>query len=338
MKKPLTLVRTSERSVYTMCRQRWAWHYIDGYESNYSSAALRFGDLTHQALAAYYIPGRKRGPLPAVTFQRLYKERLEDFNMRDEEQQWVDALDMGVAVLGHYIEKYGKDENIEVIAPEMPFKVRLEDIGGEPFWYVGRFDALIYYLDWQEYGIFEHKTATTISTRHLPLDEQAGSYWAFAPEWIRYLQSKGVLKKRNKLELDYILYNFLRKAIPDQRPVNAAGQHLNKDGSVSKVQPPDYFERTKVYRDEDSRRAVIKRVRQQAWEMRMVREGKLPIYKTPSTGYPDRHCETCPFYDMCELHESGSDWRSFAEATYRIQDPYSEYKADLFDKEGVHGS
>lgn len=323
------LLRTSERSVFKECRQRWAWAYLDGLRSTAPPGpALRFGSLYHEALAAYYRPGRRRGPLPATTFARLYQEQTSDFTIRDQNDQWVDALAMGVSMLEAYVERW-EGEDIYIVAPEMSFRVNLKDVGGAPFTYIGRFDALGYDLGEKEFFIFEHKTATAIATAHLALDEQAGSYWAFAPQWIRHLLKTGKIPRLpHNMGLNYILYNISRKALPDARPRNDEGQYLNKNGSVSKVQPPPYFHREKVYRSSADRRVMIRRIRQEAWEMRMVREGKLPIYKNPSYGYPDRHCESCPFFAICELHETGSDWRSVAEMSYVKADPYEDYHFD----------
>ena len=324
------LLRTSERAVFKQCRQHWSWRFMDHLVVDVRKPALEFGTLVHDSLAAYYKPGKKRGPHPTKTFIQLYDARVEQsFRLRDENEEWVDAREMGIAVLDHYIETWGRDAQLEIVAPEMPFKVQLTDIGGKPFWYVGRFDAMCRWILTGEYGLLEHKTASSISTAHLQLDEQAGSYWLFAPWWIKELQRQGIVPRGNRLEMDMILYNFLRKAKPDARPVDEFGHRLNKDGSVSKNQPPTYFERVPVYRDEGDRKTMLRRIRQEAWEMRMVREGKLPIYKNPSSGYPDRHCEACPFRDMCELHETGSDWQSFRDQVYRVADPYTEYRHDL---------
>lgn len=331
------LLRTSERSTYKRCRQQWWWTYIDGYRVAKPRPALEFGELMHASLATYYPPGRKRGPHPAQTFKKLYaSETRKAFSMRGEDEEWLDAGELGVAVAEHYVEHWGRDRHIEIIAPEFPFKIKLTDIGGEPFYYVGRLDALGFDLDMDEYFVFEHKTASSIpSGVHLTLDEQAGSYWAFAPVVIRQLIRQGILPKRHhKLDLSHILYNYLRKA---KKPENLAedGYVHTKKGAISKRQPPDFFSRIPVYRDEADIKTMIKRIRQEAWEMRMVREGKLPVFKNPSGGYPDRHCEACPFRDMCELHEQGSDWRGYAMQNYVHGDAYENYMEDLFGRKEV---
>lgn len=327
-KARLPMLRTSERTCFTRCRTKWDWTYTDQLRPKRTSKHLRFGDLVHQSLAAFYMPGRKRGPRPARTYEKLFRELAVEGTMWDEDaDDKVSPLELGISVLRNYYETYGDDEDIEIIAPEMAFKVRLIDSGGKPFWYVGRFDALMLWVPNDEYGLLEHKTGSEKLKKNLALDEQAGSYWAFAPMWIKTLIAQGKLRKRGILDLDMVLYNFLRKAMPDQRPTDSDGLRLNKNGTVSKNQPADYFDRVPVYRDEYDRKQVIKRIRQQRYEMRLVQAGKLPVYKHPTSD-----CSwDCSFYDMCELHETGSDWQAFRDQMFTTGDGYEEYRKDLLD-------
>jgi len=329
-REELVLLRTSERGVWGQCHQQWAWRFIDNLQPRTSSPPLEFGTLWHKAMADYYIPGKKRGPHPAKSFKLYFDSDVASkFRLRNSDAEWDDALELGVAMAENYVDEFGRDSKIEIIAPEMPFAYRMTDVGGQPFWVVGRFDALFRWLTTHEYGILEHKTAASISTAHLQMDEQAGTYFMFGRLWVKELQRRLIIPKGNRLELDMVLYNFARKAKPDPRPRDDAGIYLNKDGTQSKTQPPPYFARVPVYRDEEDSKRLVKRIRQQAWMMRQQREGKLPIIKTPSSGYPDRHCEACPFKAMCELHETGGDWRSYAKMNYDVADNYQEYKEDL---------
>lgn len=322
------LVRTSERGEFKRCRQRWAWKFIDHMSPKVSSPALRFGTLVHEALAEYYKPGVKRGPHPTKTFKKAYKAQLAtafEFGMRNEDDSWVNARELGIAVLDHYIETYGDDDMIEIIQPEMPFQVDVHNEAGKYICtYTGIFDAVIKHRATKEVGLFEHKTAGTISTNHLTLDEQAGAYWLFAPEFLR---SRGILKKGQ--DLDMVLYNFLRKSKPDERPQNEAGQRLNKNGDVSKVQPPPYFLRYPVYRSHEDRETVLQRIIMETREIKLVRAGKLGIYKNPT-----RDCSwDCGFFDMCELHESGDDWKESARLLMTTWDPYASHRDDLDGRE-----
>lgn len=310
-------LRTSERVAFKTCRQQWHWTYNDKLQPKNVNRHLKFGDLVHQAMARYYKPGVKRGPHPAVAFEDIWKERMEEgFSIKGDDDEWVDALELGIEMLRHYVDHWGTDDHIKVLWSEMPFQVDLYHNGVYMVTYAGTFDCMYYDLEKKQVGMFEHKTAATISTSHLMLDEQAGSYWAFAGEWLR---DAGILKPGK--EISFIMYNFLRKAKPDDRPRNAAGHYLNKDGSVSKKQPGDYFKRQKIYRGPVDRENLLLRVKMEAWEMAQVRAGKLNVYKNPRGTYPDQHCLGCGFKEMCELHESGADWEDYRDEMMMPYEP-----------------
>jgi hypothetical protein len=321
----LLLVRNSELSTWIRCRYKWDWAYNEGLTPKRSAAALRFGSLTHEALAVWYKPGLKRGRKPWLTFKDLYNEQLKElgqFGMYADDD-WTDALSLGEEMLRHYVEEYGLDDLIEVIAPEQPFQIDVSDPDTGEYLYtqVGTFDAVIRDKVTKKIGLFEHKTAKAIKTTHLNMDPQAGTYWAFGPDWLR---DQGILSKKE--DLDFILYNFLRKAKKDTRPRNKAGQYLNKPtkanpkGEVSKSQPPPYFQRELVYRSDEERISVMRRNIAMVREMIAVREGKMEIYKNPT-----RDCSwDCAFGQsgMCELHEGGDDWEMIRDAEFTFWDPY----------------
>lgn len=319
------LLRTSERSTFMRCPQKWKWSYLDHLKAHRQATPLRFGSLVHEALAGFYIASKSkgkivRGPLPAKTFEKLYAaEVAEQGKMRvyTESEEWVDALALGLEMLKNYVKLYGKDERYLIVAPEMPFQVDIFDptTGEYVCTYVGTLDAFIYDLEKREYGLMEHKTAKAITTGHLSLDEQAGSYWAFAPD---YLKSLGVMKDGQSL--DFILYNFLRKGTADTRPQDAEGHYLNQNGSVSKNQPAPLFHRERVYRSDADRRSLMLRVIDQSRVMSLMREGALPIYKSPMMGCTGMF--GCEFRDMCEVHETGSDWEAIRDSMFDVWEPY----------------
>ena len=321
----LRLVRNSELSSYRRCRLKWWWNYERALQPKTAAPPLRFGNLVHLALERYYIPGKKRGPSPAATFVALLHEQLEThprFNVwgddNDDEDKRMDPEELGVAMLKHYVEEYGKDKRIEIIAPEMPFQVDVPHPKTGRYFctVVGKLDAVYRDLSTRRIGIIDHKTARSISTSHLFMDDQAGTYFAFAP---LFLRAAGLLGENERLS--HILYNYLRKALPDARPRDDDGFYLNKDGSISKRQPPAYFHRERVWRDEADGKAVIQRIVEQVWEMKQLRAGKLPLYKSPSP-----ECARCPFKDPCELHETGNDHEEMLELAYEHWDPYADHE------------
>lgn len=333
-KRRVFLLRNSERQSYLRCRFRWNIAFNLKRTPKQPAPALRFGDLVHRSLEAYYIPGRKRGPHPAKTFTKLYKEQLKAghrFTVKDEDEERTSVAELGPIMLEGYVDEYGPEKNIEIIRPEMPFEFDLHHpkTGNYVVTAVGKLDQV--YLDHAtgRYGIRDYKTAKSISTTHLALDEQAGTYWAVAP---LFLRSIGLLEEDQTIE--HILYDFLRKAKPDARPRNAKGQYLNKPtkkelkefgkdypGTPSKKQPAKLFHREKVYRDEEDRKQILWRIRTQAREMKKVRRGELVVYKNPT-----RDCSwDCPFFSICELHETGADWKEELQLSTVKWEPYSDH-------------
>lgn len=325
----LVLLRTSERSDFTECRQKWQWAYVERLKPIRARTALSFGDLVHQALAAYYVPGRKRRGKPALHFEKIYTQFLKDGNeeiyMKSDDDR-VTAMDLGTEMLKNYWATYGKDERYEVISSEQTFQIDVydPDTGKYLFTYVGTFDGIWRDLETGRILFLETKTGASLRPFGAPmeLDEQAGSYWAFGPPW---LEHQGILKPGQKL--DGILYNRLRKAFADTRPKNAEGLSLNKNGSVSKKQPEPLFKRELTFRGEAERAAVMYRAMHQAREMRLVKAGKLAVYK-----HTGQHCGWCSFRDMCEVHETGTDWEAMRDNLYRAWDPYSPHEIELEKK------
>lgn len=315
------LVRTSERRDWMDCNQRWWWAYVEGLKSIDSKPALAFGDLIHQALAAYYIPGKKRGPYPVDTFLELFAEHGENlFGFKDENLDFNEPEELGCEMLANYVEwATPLDKHLEIIAPEQAFQVDIFDSETDDYLctYVGQLDAVVRDHKSKRLGFLEHKTTKAIPPPYwLPMDEQAGSYWAFAPDWLR---DQGWLGPNE--DMDFILYNFLKKMKKDPRPTNELGQCLNGDGSVSKRQPGPLFHREMVYRNAEMRNAMITRVEWQVQMMKWQREGKLPVLKSP-----DGDCRwKCQFKDMCHLHEMGQDWEALRDAMFVRWKPYEAH-------------
>jgi hypothetical protein len=350
---PKLLVRTSERGNWKRCRWLWDQNYNLRLKPIQESPALRFGTLVHEALEVRYPPGKRRGEHPARAFEKIYARNLKE--AEDEwgtfaDDEWVDALDLGVYMLEGYVDKYGKDEEWEVIASEMTFQVPVyldlslltdqnklligllglpEAVleGKEPlFYYVGTMDGV--WKNRQDGGVrvTDYKTTKNDAIKEgqgkLKLDEQGTAYWTWGCDW---LISEKILKPRDREALDGMLYTFLRKAKRDNREQDAEGYYLNLDGSRSAKQPSPRFHRELIYRSESERDKARARVINEVLEMMLVRAGFLEAYKNPDTG-SNGHCGWCPQRDVCELHEAGADWETLSEVTMVEWDPYDAHE------------
>lgn len=355
------MLRNSERSAFKTCRFRWALTYggvwaLGPVRSIEPAKALWFGDLIHQALAAYYKPGTKRGPAPQKTFLRLYDadERISAV-LRNDEGDWESMRDLGAGMLAGYVEAFrDRDAEWEVIASEQTFQLRIETPHG-PVILVGTFDGVWRNRSKRSRIVFkEFKTAASINTDGLAMDDQAGFYFTYGPRW---LWKQGLLSR--KTYPSEILYSFLRKAIPNPDDVfDAEGHRLNKPtkddllaafgsrveglslaamieevgpaeaakhGQVSKSQPSPYYERIPVYRDTADRTSLHGRVLAEIRDMFEAREEPSRVYKNPGPLH-NPNCRGCPVRDPCELHETGADWEQMLAATTEPWNPYAAHE------------
>jgi hypothetical protein len=377
--KSVRMVRNSERGSFKRCRFQWGLNFgvVTGtpLKPLEDGRALRFGDLIHQALAVHYKPGKKRGPKPWLAFERIYKRQIEELemerlNMKDEDK-WLDARELGMAMLrGYYEEYHDRDEQYEVVSAEQVFQVPIS-LGNTGFG-LGRIKVVIVgTLDgvWRELSgpkskrdtfFKEYKTAASIDLTNLPFDEQAGTYWTYAP---KYLWSKGLLP--NKTYPSHILYSFLKKSLPDERPRDEDGRALNKPtkdaligacedlqlptkgtvpqlmdrlrdegkidplllGEPSEKQPSPRFARQPVYRDALDRKRMHERVKAEVVEMLLVERGTLKLIKNPGPLYMP-NCRGCPMRDPCELHETSGDdaMEEMLRSGYKSWEPYAAHE------------
>ncbi len=362
-----TQLRTSERGTFKRCPARWRWSYLENLVSIRNKPALWFGSAVHEALALWYLEGTTRGPHPAETIA-LVLEGMRKIVVYDEddEAKYVDACLLGEQMMNRYVDFYGTNSSWDVIATEQTFQVWIPHPDGtNPRWirYVGTADGVFRDLETDEIFLMEHKTAAALKTDHLPLDDQAGSYWAVMNSKLRTM---GVLRKGDSIA--GIRYNFLRKALNDERPKNEEGLYTNKPlkkhyiealeaigvttiaggtgsimlekakledletacrfgqitvlGETSERQPPPYFERVDVYRSQNQRKTMIRRIQDESLHMEAMRTGMLPIYKTPT-----RECSWCEFFRLCQMDEQGSEfYEDFKEVEFVTRDPHADHR------------
>jgi len=217
-------LRTSERKSFGDCPQQWWWNYAEGLTPKRTPTALWFGAHWHDAMALWYERGTKRGIHPAEYLAgAIEQDRKIYVETEEEEDEFVKARDMAIAMGEGYVKEYGNDEQWDVLAVEADFAVLFNRKGKPYLRYLFCVDGLYRDLDTGQIWILEHKTAKAIRTTHLRLDNQAGSYYALLPIVLDMSQ----LAKPGE-EIRGIQYNYARKAIPSDKPRNAQGLITNK--------------------------------------------------------------------------------------------------------------
>lgn len=326
MTEQLPIVTTSERYAFNRCSQLWWWRYRMGLTPRGEIPdALWFGIGVHIALADWYLKGKKRGPHPAETFDVWCGDEIREIaaSWADRDAEWYDAPKyedahtMGVAMLEAYVDKYGKDDQWNVIATEQPFHTKVLSNGQQIAYFDSTFDGVFRDEEDGQVYLMEHKTARQIQTAYLDLDPQAGAYWAVATAVLRAKKQLGP-----KETIAGITYNFLRKCMPDERPKDGRGQSLNKDGSVSKRQPPPAFHREIIERNPEEMRTEMEALADEVEWMNAIRAGQVPLRKNRT-----KDCTFCDYFAMCKLDQRGGDrWKQFADSEYTQADPYERYR------------
>jgi hypothetical protein len=318
------IVRTSEITSLKRCPQRWWWTWVEGWKPNKTDTKLWFGGGIHLALAEYYKEHFTRGEDPRKTWLQFVMDEevyLRDQNAQWDEAEWISARDLGFHMLSNYLETYGPDPTWDVISTEQPFQVQIK-MPGVPqgiVVYTGTFDGV--YRDAENDNalmLMEHKTSSGAPPYgYLELADQPNGYFMVAESILRH---KGLIKEGE--HLDGIMYNYLRKSSPDDRPRNEKGQALNKDGSVSKRQDTQRLWRLPVWRSREQRLKMKDHIINIVQLMQAYREGKLKVTKTPTMD-----CSwDCPFFAMCQLHETDADWEEYRDAMFHRIDPYSDHR------------
>lgn len=362
-------MRTSERRDLKRCPARWHWAWREGLRPLHTKNPLWFGIGVHEALAEWYQPGLKRGKHPAESWLEYCasEERYLPTDFEDDGVKYIEARDLGEAMLNDYVDFYGKDDQWDVIATERTFSVlvphpmrMIRQRRAALLNYVGTWDGVYRDLATGKLWLMEHKTAAAIKTDHLPLDDQAGSYFWSAT---RVLRKEGLLKPKDRLE--GIMYNFLGKTMADIRDRDEFGQARNRPqkkhfieaiiaednsydpkrleklkvadlqdlsktlgigkvfGEISAQQHIDRFLREPVWRSSAASRKMLERIQAEGLMRERFDSGEQPLFKTPT-----RDCKwDCNFYNLCMIDEEGDpeQTKEYKQLAYTTQDLYSDH-------------
>jgi PD-(D/E)XK nuclease superfamily len=316
----LRAIRAHERMDYKRCQKKWYWNWRLGLAPiNKGPGALDLGTWVHLAFQSWYQDGSVRNAGLVEAFNLFADMHIQAYNRRTPKwhiERAEELAALGATMMEGYVKHYGDDPDVAyVIGTEIPlrFSFGQAEHGLKPdMVYVDR-EGLVW--------LMEHKTATTISTDHLTIDDQARPYGAMAERALRKL---GLIKPRQRFA--GIMYNFLRKAIPDERETNEKGERLNKNGTVSKRQSPPNFVRHPVTMTSRAKAIALRRVHAETLKVarttRGLKSGTIhpdSLFKTPTKDCP----KYCNFFKICELEEQGGDIRDMQQMMFVRRDPYA---------------
>jgi hypothetical protein len=327
----LPMFRSHEGIDYKRCVKKWYWRWRRGLVPKHRTfGALELGTWVHEALALWYKPlsgGSRHDVDLSDLFTNIAEsavrwavaEGAEEHHLAKAEELMM----LGKAMMAAYQQHYRNDGFVS-IASEIPIELIVTDEADKPLAryklkpdLVGRFPDGIW--------LVEHKTAASIRTDHLVIDDQARPYGAIAETQLRKL---GLLKPTERMK--GVMYNFLRKGMPDERQVDEKGLALNKNGTVSKRQSAPLFKRYPVLLSRAAKAATLRRKRGEILEITMIadaiRDGRINpagLRKTPHWSCP----KTCDFFAMCALEEEGAPIKEMERGMFTRRNPY------LYDEE-----
>lgn len=290
-----------------------------------SFGALDLGTWMHTAMEQWYKKGRKRHVL---SLAELFSVAADNAIINAQEKGAPDhtiekaeeLAELGVVMAEAYQAHYGNDEAINVIGAEIPLAFSIADKSGKVIAQHLLKPDLVFYDGERNVLLLENKTAKQIATGHLAMDDQARPYGVMAE---RALKNAGIISQNAKLK--GILYNFLRKGIPDERMTNDKGQSLNKNGTVSARQPKPMFVRKLVTLTTAAKRVSLRRIQTETVLVTelttRLRSGEIDPADLPKT--PHKSCERfCQYFDMCVAEENGIDIRSMQQLMFVRRNPY----------------
>lgn len=317
-------VRAHEIIDYKRCPKKWYWNWRLGLApKTIKFGALEFGTWMHEALAQWYSGKQniKLGALLDFVAALYITKAMESKAPAHEIEKAEELAALGMAMGNAYTEYYAGDPDVQPVAIEEPIDFEITSVDGSLLAvHKLKPDMLYRRQSTGDLWLMEHKTAASIRLEHLVLDDQARPYAVLAE---RAYKKAGILSRDD--EIKGVMYNFLRKALPDERPQNYKGQYLNKNGTVSKSQPPAYFVRHPIEMTRKAKLLALKRIRRdttivarmaEAIRSKEIKGADLP--KTPHNSCP----KTCQYFTMCVVEEQGGDIRDMQRNMFVKRDPY----------------
>lgn len=350
-------IHTSDRQTFKFCRRRWDWSspMRRNLVPNALQFPLWFGTGVHFALENHYADNYDKHP-DFVNMRDFFDIWWVNQTIDPHFQMWLENADdeereelaahhvLGVGMCDNYQQFSVIADHFQVMATERDFSVPLGfdwyDVRTDqvlPVHYRGRLDMIVRDQNGR-YWIVDHKTAARIDDDYflkLDMDEQCGSYlWAAQKEAQEYdLPWK---------EIDGVIYNVMKKAVPESPPTTYQGKQLSMDRSnpttpalfnmaldehglwpwfhgSEKAQAyyafleqegwDMFFRRHPVRRNQHELTNIGLQICDEAWDM--LSDPR--IYPNPSGSY---QCLRCAFRAPCLATNDGSDAEFMLEGNF----------------------
>lgn len=322
----LALVRSHERMDYKRCPWKWYMKWRLGLVLKAKNfGPLELGTWVHYAFEHWYGMGYKRNGDLVDHFQIAVNAAIAEAVEAGAPEYVLDKAEelaaLGEAMMIAYQRFYGADEDIYVLAVEIPLEFTISDPVTGELVAIHRLKPDMVFRDrHRDVWLMENKTAAQIRTEHLVIDDQARPYGAMAE---RALRKMGIIPVSSGFS--GIMYNIVRKALPDERQTNDKGLYLNKNGTVSKRQPTPLFLRHPVKLTRPAKIRTLERVRAETILLTTLttalRNKRIDPRDLPKT--PHSSCsKTCQFFTMCVADEQGTDIRDMQRNMFDRRDPY----------------
>jgi hypothetical protein len=311
------------------CPTKWYWKWRKGLVPKAKNfGPLELGTWVHYAFEHWYALGYKRNGDLVDWFRLAVDAAIAQAIEAGAPQFVLDKAEelaaLGEAMMIAYQRFYGKDEDVYVLAVELPLEFSIPDRQGNVIAMHRLKPDMVYRDRHRDVWLMENKTAAQIRTEHLVIDDQARPYGVMAELALRKL---GIIPASSGFS--GIMYNFVRKALPDEREMNEKGLYLNKNGTVSKRQPTPMFLRHPVKLTRPAKRRALERIQDEVIEIttltKIIRDrSERKVFDFHRLGKtPHSSCaKTCQFFTMCVADEQGTDIRDMERSMFDRRDPY----------------
>jgi len=333
-----SVIHISDVRSFKGCRQRW--HFSSrlrlGFRSGAPQKNLWLGSGVHDALEVYY--EQKKAPRdPQVMFNAYINYLSESYDRFDElpmtGEHWEaihKSASLGWGMLEHYARWAERNDNFEVILPEVSFSFPIPFVHDQEVYFGGRADGWVKIGN--DYWLLEHKTAKNFPDMSLLfLDEQCVAYqWAAqvdprfegrrpkgtiytfllkeVPTVPRQLKSGG-LSKASSMRTTYEVY---KSALDDLGlPTTFYGEILQRLRS----QPNPFFYRTHIER---SPQALAVFGAELIATIREMLDPATVIYPSPNWF----SCRYCTFRTPCQLVRNGVDPMPYLRSEFMKVEPH----------------